>query len=203
MPEASSDFDPSTGMPTEAASARGDIYQLSPQEAGEILQQRALDFQQQAPLVPSNAREAAERLAQLSADPAWAKRYMEGNLEARDQFKTLTEMVANAPDVDAVSQPFQTTIGQDTKRSDVISVAADLRRLWSDYPDNCEAAIADLLDPTANERLDPAFVQGMRDWREQAMRDPEFVRMWFAGDLWATQRMTLCCAVIGLGTEGL
>jgi hypothetical protein len=75
-----------------------------------------------------------------------------------------------------------------------------LRRLWSDSGD-CEAAIAEVLNPDV--QLDPAFVQGMRDWREQAMRDPVFVEMWMRGDLWAVQRMTLCCAVIGLGTEGL
>jgi hypothetical protein len=199
MPEASSSVDPATGT-SPTAETRADIWQLSPEEATAILEQRAADFHAPAPLVPSNAREAAERLAQLSADPAWAKRYMEGNLEARDEFKALTEMVANAPDVDPVSQPFQTTIGQDVKRSDVLSAAADLRALWRDS-DNCEAAIAEILNPDV--QLDPGFVQDMRDWKADLLSDPLFVQALFNGDRLATARLKICDAAIALGTEGL
>jgi hypothetical protein len=200
MAEASSNIDPATGAPTEAAQVRGDIYELSPQEAGEVLHELTQSFQQQAPLVPSNAREAAERLAQLTANVEWSRRYMAGDLAARDEFKTLTEMVAAAPDIDAVSQPFQTTIDQDAKRSDVLSAAADLRALWNDS-DNCEAAIASVLDPDAT--VDRDLLQNMRDWKAQALTDPAFVEMLMRGDRWATQRMTLANAVIAIGTEGL
>jgi hypothetical protein len=162
------------------------------------------DLRGPVPLVPSNAPEADARLAVLTSDPEWGRKLMAGDYQTRREFETLTALKAAGEGPDAIADPtpqvIETTVGQNVRHADILSVAADLRKLWSDS-DNCEAAIAEVLNP--NVQLDPAFVQGMRDWREQALRDPEFVRMWLAGDLWATQRMTLCCAVIGLGTEGL
>jgi hypothetical protein len=200
MAEASSNIDYATGAPTEAAEVRADIYQLSPEQATALLEERAKDFAAPAPLTVSNAREAAERLAQLTASAEWSRRYMAGDIAARDEFKMLTEMVAAAPDVDAVSQPFQTTIGSEAKRSDLLSAAADLRALWNDS-DNCEAAIAEVLNPDAT--VDRDLLQGMREWKEQALSDPAFIEMWTRGDRWAAQRMTLANAVIAIGTEGL
>jgi hypothetical protein len=180
----------------------GDILTLTPGEAGEILQQRALDFQQPAPLVPSNAREADARLAQLINDPEWARKLMSGDVETRREFERLTELKTLGEAVDAIADPapqvIETTVGAEgLRRQDVISAAADLRALWNDS-DNCEAAIASVLDPNAT--VDADLLQNMQAWKAQALSDPAFVEMWFRGDLWATQRMTLANAVIAIGT---
>jgi hypothetical protein len=180
----------------------GDILALTPGEAGEILDQRAADFHQPAPLAPANAREADARLAHLINNPEWARKLMAGDVETRREFERLTELKALGETVDAIVDPapqvIETTIGTEgLRRQDVISAAADLRRLWSDS-DNCEAAIASVLDPNAT--VDADLLQNMQAWKAQALIDPAFVEMLMRGDLWATQRMTLANAVIAIGT---
>jgi hypothetical protein len=201
MPEASSSIDPSTGT-SPTAETRADIWQLSASEASALLEERARDFHQPAPLVPSNAREADARLATLINDATWARKLMAGDVETRREFETLTALKAAGEGPDAVADPapqvIETTVGAEgLRRQDLLSAAADLRKLWSDS-DNCEAAIASVLDPNAT--VDADLLQNMQEWKEQALRDPVFVEMFMRGDLWATQRMTLANAVIAIGT---
>jgi hypothetical protein len=181
----------------------GDIYTLSPAEAGQILDARAADFQQPAPLSPSTPAEADARLAVLIADPEWARRLMSGDVATRDEFEKLSALKAAADGVDVIADPvpqvIETTVGAEgLRRQDVLSTAADLRKLWSDS-DNCEAAIASVLDPNAT--VDADLLQNMQAWKAQALSDPAFIEMWMRGDLWATQRMTLANAVIAIGTD--
>jgi hypothetical protein len=156
------------------------------------------------PLVPVNANEARARLAQLSADPEYLKAYFAGDVDARRQMDALNEVIAGATDADALSGgpvefPTEVTMGPEgLRRQDVLSAAADLRRLWQDS-DNCEQAIASVLDPNAT--VDADLLQNMQEWKAQALRDPAFIEMLMRGDLWATQRMTLANAVIAIGTD--
>jgi hypothetical protein len=180
----------------------GDIYSLGAEEAGAVLAERAADFHLPAPLAPANAREADARLAHLINNPEWARKLMAGDVETRREFERLTELKAAGDAADALADPapqvIETTIGAEgLRRQDVISAAADLRRLWQDS-DNCEAAIASVLDPNAT--VDADLLQNMQAWKAQALTDPAFVEMWMRGDLWATQRMTLANAVIAIGT---
>jgi len=181
------------------------IHTMSSAEATAVLNERALDFRPApAPLVPSNANEARQRVAELSADPSFLKAYFAGDVEARRQMDALNKMIAGGTDADVLSG------GQDTspltevtsgpeglRRKDVLSAAGDLRRLWSDS-ENCEAAIASVLDPNAT--VDADLLHNMQVWKAQALTDPAFGVMLMRGDLWATQRMTLANAVIAIGT---
>jgi hypothetical protein len=54
------------------------------------------------PLVPSTPREAADRLAQLNADPEFRRRYLGGDLTARDEYNRLIELKAGLTPFDAV-----------------------------------------------------------------------------------------------------
>jgi hypothetical protein len=182
-----------------------DIHSLSSAEAGAVLDARAADFRPTpAPLVPSNASEARQRIAELSADPAFLKAYFAGDVEARRQMDALNEMIAGATDADVLSGGQDASLVEVTsgpeglRRKDVLSAAEDLRRLWSDS-DNCEAAIASVLDPNAT--VDVELLQNMQAWKAQALTDPAFIEMLMRGDLWATQRMTLANAVIAIGTD--
>jgi hypothetical protein len=182
-----------------------DIHTLSPSEAGAVLDARSLDFlPTPAPLVPANANEARARVAELSADPAFLKAYFAGDVAARKQMDALNEMIAGATDADVLSagqdapQFTDVTSGPEgLRRKDVLSAAADLRALWDDS-DNCEAAIAEVLNPDATVPDD--LLQNMQAWKAQALTDPAFVDMLMRGDRWATQRMTLANAVIAIGT---
>jgi hypothetical protein len=175
---------------------------VSAAEATTALDQMSAALRPAAPLVPTNAREADVRLAELISNADWARKLMAGDVQTRREFELLTELKTLGETVDAIVDPapqvIETTIGAEgLRRQDVISAAADLRRLWSDS-DNCEAAIASVLDPNAT--VDADLLQNMQAWKAQALSDPAFVEMWMRGDLWATQRMTLANAVIAIGT---
>jgi hypothetical protein len=177
---------------------------ISPAEATSVLDGMTAALRGTAPLVPSNSNEARQRLNALSSDPAWVKRYFEGDVKTRVEAQSLNEMIANGTVEEAlaggpVETPVEITTGQDSRRADLLSAAADLRRLWSDS-DNCEAAIAEVLNPDV--RLDPSFVQDMRNWKADLLSDPMFVQAWFNGDRLAAARMRICDAVIGLSREG-
>jgi hypothetical protein len=203
MAEASSSIDYATGAAPVAADVSADIWSLTPEEASAVLAERTADFHQPpAPLSPANAREADQRLTQLISDPEWARKLMAGDVETRREFERLTELKAAGEAAEALADPapqvIETTIGAEgLRRQDVISAAADLRRLWSDS-DNCEAAIAEVLNPDTTVPDD--LLQNMQAWKAQALTDPAFVDMLMRGDLWATQRMTLANAVIAIGT---
>jgi hypothetical protein len=179
------------------------IWSMTPDEAGAVLAERAADFHAPAaPLVPSNPNEARARLAQLTASAEWARRLMSGDIEARREFQSLSEMAAAGEAVDALSdtspQPIiETTIGSEAvKRQDLISAAADLHSVWGPEGDG---AIRELLDQ--NTVLPADFVADARVWKTQALNDPTFCEMLLRGDLWAVQRMTLFNAIIAVGSE--
>jgi hypothetical protein len=179
-----------------------DIHSLSSSEAGDVLAARAADFRPApAPLTPNTANEARQRVAELSADPAFLKAYFAGDVEARKQMDALNAVIAGATDADVLSGGQDaalvevTTGPEGLRRKDVLSAAADLRALWQDS-DNCEAAIAEVLNPDV--QLDPEFVDGIKSWKAELLSDPEFIAKWFNGDRLSTARMRLCDTVIAL-----
>jgi hypothetical protein len=107
------------------------IWSLSPEEATQILEARATDFRRApAPLVPTNATEALQRRAELSADPTFVKAYLEGSIDARQQMDVLNEMIAGASDTDALTgEQVEVTDGtrMQLTRRQLISAAADMR----------------------------------------------------------------------------
>jgi hypothetical protein len=193
-------------MPDDQSAMIDHSVTMSPGEATSALDGMVANLRGPVPLMPTTTNEARQRPNALSSDPAWVKKYFEGDMKTRGEVESLNQTIANGTVAEAlaggpVETPAEVTTGPDgLRRQDLLSAAADLRRLWSDS-DNCEAAIAEVLNPDV--QLDPNFVQGMRDWKAQAMNDPAFIEMLMRGDVWAAQRMTLCNAVIALGTEGL
>jgi hypothetical protein len=110
-----------------------DIWSLTPQEAGEILEARAADFRPPPPLTVSTPREASMRLAQLSSDPAWARKLTSGDIATREEFQQLCALQASGEVGDAMAdQMFETTVGPGLdgpklSRRDMLSAAADMR----------------------------------------------------------------------------
>jgi hypothetical protein len=171
----------------------------SPQAATAALAEMSAALQPAPSLVPQNAREADLRLTHLLNDVEWARKLMAGDVQVRREFELLSELKTNGADAltDPAPQVMETTVGAEgLRRSDVLGIAADLRALWNDS-DNCEAAIQEAL--TA-ESVDADLLQNMQEWKVQALSDPVFVEMLMRSDRWATQRMTLCNLIIGIGT---
>jgi hypothetical protein len=131
MPEASSNIDLSAN-PAEAAEVRGDIWSMTPEEATAVLAERSLDFRPAAPLAPTTARDAEQRLAQLISDPEWARKLMSGDMATRDEFQRLSELKPGITALDPLAEQIgqvETTIS-DTglTRRNLISAAEDMRR---------------------------------------------------------------------------
>jgi hypothetical protein len=108
---------------------------MSGEQATAALEAKAAAFgPAPAPLVPSNAREAGARLAQLINDPEWGRKLMNGDIAVRNEFHRLSELKASASIGDAmeVDEGFETTVGPGLdgptlSRRDMISVAEDMR----------------------------------------------------------------------------
>jgi|SRR6516225_4387336 hypothetical protein len=99
-----------------------------------VLNERSLDFRPAAPLAPTTARDAEQRLAQLINDPEWARKLMSGDMATRDEFQRLSELKAfgNVGDAVADEALIETTIGDtgsgSLTRGQMISAAEDMRR---------------------------------------------------------------------------
>jgi hypothetical protein len=168
MADASSNVDTATGT-SPTADVQQDIWSLSPQEAGEILQQAAVQYhQQQAPLTPTTARDAELRLAQLSADGEWYRKLMAGDMTVRQEFDRLTALKAGAATSDPLLEQFgETTIGEGLSRRDLISAAEDMRA--DGFPD---AAIEHIL---ADGKFTAETVRDAQYWLPRMLRDPSLL----------------------------
>jgi hypothetical protein len=170
MPNASSAPD-HVGGPSEMTQASVDAWSLSASEAGEILQQLALDFhQQQVPLHPTTSHDAALRLTELSADPAFYQKLMRGDVDARRQFDELTALRASG---DMITDPTPLELGETTvgdsglARRHLIGVAADMRR--DGFPDR---AIEHIL---SDGRFDAEAVAISQHWIPRMEADPNLL----------------------------
>jgi hypothetical protein len=119
-------------MPPEASNdpIDSDIHTLSSAEASAVLDARAVDFREQAPLAPATAHEADVRLQQLISDPEWSRRLMNGDIATRDEFQRLSELKASGGVGDAIvdqSLVDVTTGDQSVQRSGLISWAEGAR----------------------------------------------------------------------------
>jgi hypothetical protein len=177
----------------------------SPAEATAALNQKAAALAKPVPLQPVNANEARMRLSALSSDSAFMKRFFGGEVSARAEISSLNAMIANSSVVEAladgpVENPMEVTTSQNVRRRDLLSIAADLRRLWGDH-DECEAVIAEVLSPDA--QVDAQLLQQAQSWKAAALNDSEFVRGLLAGELEETKRMRLWNYIISIGAEAM
>jgi hypothetical protein len=107
---------------------------ISPQQAGSQLAELAAAFNRVQVPEPTNAREARQRWAQLSADPDYQRRYSQGDVQARVEKEKLDDLIANGSEADAltggpVEAPTEVTIGQEARHQDWIGMVADWRRV--------------------------------------------------------------------------
>jgi hypothetical protein len=162
-PAAVSSADPAEALTPEQL--QNEIWSLSPEEAGEVLAAYAADFRPApAPLRPSNAREARMKVAELTADPEFARRYLEGSIEARETLQSLHELIANASDVsdDTSLEPFELSLGPGLDRDSMVLSrrdmlnAADAMRRDFGFSD---AAIEHILSDGKFPREDVAIAQ--------------------------------------------
>jgi hypothetical protein len=199
-PEASSNIDYATGT-SPAADTRADIWSLTPEQATEILQQRAADFRPSAPLAPTTAHDANVRLTQLMNDVEWARKLMSGDIATRDEFQRLSELKAYG-DVtgDAVADQapvIETTIGDtgsgSLTRSQMISAAEDMRAEGTFNEDGIALILNDGKFPTED-------VRAAQYWLGRMERNPELLYPDLGDDREQQMRFLRAIAAIGDGS---
>jgi hypothetical protein len=98
MPEEASTSNDIAGP---SATADVDVWSMTPQRATEVLAQRSAQFDAARAASAEAVRDASDaewRLAQLTSDPSWVKRFMSGSVAERAEYQQLTETVAAAAD---------------------------------------------------------------------------------------------------------
>jgi hypothetical protein len=185
MPNASSSPDFSPGpTATESAETRADIWSLTPEQAGEILEQRALDFRPRAPIAPQNAHDAALRLEELSSDPSFRGRLVSGNIDARREWDELVELKSLGDTADAAADPallVDVTVGDSSlTRRNQISIGSDMlargvapelvERIMSNQPFQLPARDVAIARQAVSQALnDPNF--HLDYWPERSRED--------------------------------
>jgi hypothetical protein len=191
MPEASStDFAPA-GTPSEAADVRQDIWTLSPAEAGEILAERAADFAPQALTAEQvqDATDARIRLTQLTNDPVWAKKYMEGSPDEKREFEALTQQIADAGEgAPFMETPIEMTVGdQSVRRQDLISALSHLGGL---------GIPAEGIERIVTGEWSDEDVGWAQQLLDRGMATPEWTNALLRGDPAAVHEWTALCGVL-------
>jgi hypothetical protein len=196
-PEASSNVDYATGT-TPAADVRTDVWTLSPAEAGEILQQAAVEYhQQQVPLAPATPHEADVLLQQRINDPEWARKLMNGDIATRDEFQRLSELKAAGGAADAMVD--ETAIIQTTTsdtgltRNQLIGIAEDMRAEGVFNDAGIEHILSDRKFPTQDVRVAQYYLGLME--RDETVLYPDL-----PGDRVCQMKFLRAIAAIGDGS---
>jgi hypothetical protein len=195
-PEASSNIDYATGT-SPAADTRQDIWSLTPEQATEILEQRALDFRPRAPTSPENSRDAALRLEELSKDVGWYRKLTSGSMEARAEFERLTAL-KNAAPTEAMpgEQIFDVTTGEggsgSLTRSQLIGIAEDMRREGVFNEKGIEFILSD-------QKFEPDAVHAAQVWLERMERDSSVLYPDLPPDRERQMKFMRTIATIGTG----
>lgn len=145
-----------------------------------------------APVIPSAPGDAAARLNELKADPAWRDELLDGSVSHLKEMRDLQAVIGRGgnPEVDKAiaglldAAPFQTT-----KRMTMIGTAEHLR----------ESGIGDanvIRQVLAGDPVSPEEHAVATETRARLMRDSDFVARYTAGDGEAKRQMTLLNIVV-------
>ncbi len=125
---------------------------------------------------PSTPAEAATRLDQLKADPAWTKALMSGGPVQTRTFHELHELVAKGDTIDlAMSGVMPDSIVQDSGMVEMRAAAA----MWRErgIPD------AVIRDNLSGKTVTPReLYDATARWKKDAMSDPEWVKKLMSGN---------------------
>jgi hypothetical protein len=184
-----------TDTPTTPAAPP--IDQMTPAEATQTLDRLTQVYQVVPPADPKTPSEARARLQAATRDGAWSKRFFDGDPAARSEFKNWTELAASADGADAAAAAERASgefsAGQfGLPASDIASAAEQLRQIgFSDKGINEVLTGANF----TQEQVKRAF-----DWKERAMRDPNFRALFLKGDPICVREMMVANAILAAGT---
>jgi hypothetical protein len=171
---------------SQMADVAQDAWSLSPAEAGQVLSERQADFAAPVPAAEQvqDATDARIRLASLTGNAAWAKKFMEGSIPERQEFEQLTATIAaEAEGQPFVQAPIEMTVGdQSVRRQDLISEISHLSKVGIPEEGVVRTLTGDFSDSDrawAQTELDRAMATP--EWGAALLRgEPEAVHAWTA-----------------------
>jgi hypothetical protein len=173
---------------------------MTPEQATAYLDQKAAQYAaQQTARVPTaeevgDAHIAELRLAKLSTDQAWLRRYAAGSIPERREYEALIQAIAAGIDEttdSVVVGEVETVVGDNAvRRQDMISTIEDLSRVG--IPD--EGIIR-----TLNADFSDDDIEWAQRELDRAMATPSWRDALLAGDPTAKHEFTALCAVVSAG----
>jgi hypothetical protein len=119
--------DPSGDQPLSDRELRDLCWSLSPEEARDVLDEWAKSRSAPAPHQPRTPAEAAQRLAELSADPAFRQNLLNGSSDARREWDALNQLKASATPLDGLAGQLTETVAEgQLSRRNQLSVGRDM-----------------------------------------------------------------------------
>jgi hypothetical protein len=180
-------FEPVTPDPT--------VSQLTPQQAGERLQQMQDALHPPAPIKPEDAQGARGRLEALSKDAGWSKRLFAGDPAATKEFHDLVALSASGDVVrdtlaGIVEEPpiFETTIDGQLPRRVAAQAVNDFRNDGLD-----DGTIAQAMHGGSVSLAEHRAATALLNARKS---DPAWVEALMGGDYTAKREWTLLSVIL-------
>ncbi len=178
-----------------------DVSNLTPEQAGQKLAELGAALRPAAIAEPKTPQEAAIKLQTLTQNQQWRDQLLAGDSGVRAEFKSLTELAAQAGDrLDGVlngtaqPQPFEMTSRENPLSTrDLQSGADDLRSRGLD-----DDVIREIMSDRVASKAEHDEV---REFQRKRMGDAEWVKRLLAGDHEAQRELTLMSAVLSTPTE--
>jgi hypothetical protein len=169
---------------------------MTPEQASAALAQKSEQFAAQVPSAEAvqDLRDAELRLAALTADPDWVRRFQQGSIAEREEYERLTQTIAAAAGEDGLSVhvgQVETVEGpHGVRRQDMIAAIEHLSKVG--IPE--EGVVAALTGDFPQQDIE--WAQGVL---EKGMATPEWRQALLNGDPTVLHEWTALCAVVSAG----
>jgi hypothetical protein len=148
------------------------------------------------PQPPANAQEARARLDARLADKEFGAKLLAGDAATNTEYRDLQNMAANVDPNDVVAVALSGNIGEmPDSGTRLMANTADMLR---------EIGIREeiIKQTLRGHEVSPIEMKQVEAWRERAMRDQTFVKLWLSGDPEARQKMALSQIIVSGGVTG-
>lgn len=145
------------------------------------------------PPAPATPAEATARIAELRNDTAYGEKLFSGDVETTKEFHALHELAAKGDAIDHAMAGIMSGDIPSTEEKQMAGTAEFLRSVG-------------MKDPVVRELLEGKGVtaeemRAVQSWKQQHMKDADFVKRFLANDSEAVRLMTTANAVIANGIK--
>lgn len=172
------------------------ILAMTPAQATEhlatLVAEHAAATRPPAVAAPTTPAEARARMAALAADPKWSTAYLNGDVEARREFQSVTALIADGNEADLA------LAGVVPENLVDFGPGASVRDQAKAVPNFREMGIRDeVIREVLEDRTVSQHDHDMAEnWRNLRLKDSNFVKQYLSGDGEAVRLMTLANIVL-------